>query len=68
MKSSIAFSFVCAAFAAVAAPVVSDVTLAQSDGTVTIGYTLAEESAIITVDIQTNNVSIGAQHLTYFCG
>ena len=73
MKSSIAFSVVCAAAAAVAAPVVSDVTMTQSDDTVTIGYTLSEEPAIITVDIlqsspETGWASIGAEHLTYMAG
>ena len=59
MKSSIAFSVVCAAAAAVAAPVVSDVTMTQSEDTVTIGYTLSEEPAIITVDILQSSPETG---------
>lgn len=73
MKNVLAFSVMGLAVAAVADPVVSDVTLTQTGDTVSIGYTLAGEPAIITVDIQTNSAttgwtSIGAQHLTYFAG
>lgn len=63
----------CAVFSAFAAPVVSDVALSQSGDTVTINYSLANESGIVTVDVQTNAgdnvwVSIGGEHLTYFAG
>ena len=54
------------------APVVkqSSVTMTQDGGSrrVTIGYTLEEEPAIVTVDIQTNGVSIGGRNLWYFAG
>lgn len=54
------------------APVVkqSSVTMTQDETSrrVTIGYTLEDEPAIVTVDIQTNGVSIGGQNLWYFAG
>ena len=45
-----------------AAPTVSDVTIAFDEGSrmMTIGYSLSED-AVVTVDILTNNVSIGAE-------
>lgn len=73
MKNLIAITAASFAFATFAAPVVSDVTLSQNGGTVTINYTLAKEPGIVTVDVQTNAgdnvwVSIGGEHLTYFAG
>lgn len=54
------------------APVIkeSSVTMTQnaSSREVTITYTLEEEPAIVTVDIRTNNVSIGGEYLWYFRG
>ena len=61
-----AFSSVAAALVAVAAPSVGDVALVQDAVTrrVTVSYTLADEPAVVTLDIQTNGVSIGAAHVT----
>ena len=61
-------SFVVAALAAqasAAVPSVSDVTLSQDGLTraVTVNYTLADEPAIITLDICTNGVSIGQNNV-----
>ena len=56
----------CLSISAVAAePSVSDVTLSQDGLTraVTVNYTLADEPAIITLDIYTNGVSIGQQNV-----
>lgn len=54
-----------------AAPVVQDssVTLEQkASREVKIGYVLEGEPAIVTVDIQTNGVSIGGEHLSHMRG
>ena len=57
------------AFAEGAGPELSDVALSQTDGTVTITYTLANGPAVVTADILTNavnaaeGVSIGARNL-----
>ena len=61
-----AFSSVAAALVAAAAPSVGDVALVQDAETrrVTVSYTLAGEPAIVTLDIQTNGVSIGSAHVT----
>lgn len=61
-------SFLVAALAAqtaAAVPSVSDVTLSQDGITrsVTVNYTLADEPAIITLDICTNGVSIGQSNV-----
>ncbi len=54
---------------AFAAPQVSNVTLSQADNRqVIVSYRLTGEPAVVTVDIQTNGVSIGAEHLTTFAG
>lgn len=73
MKNLIVLSAACAASAAFAAPVVSDVVLSQNGGTVAIDYKLANETGIVTVDVQTNAgnnvwVSVGGEHLTHFAG
>ena len=67
MKTSLFISFVMSAGIALAAdPLVSDVSAAQGNGSrkVTVSYTLANEPAVVTVDVQTNRgddvwVSIG---------
>ena len=70
MNNTYLFTALCAttiaATAAVATtPSVSDVTVAQDANTraVTVGYTLADAPAIITLDICTNGVSIGPEHV-----
>jgi formylglycine-generating enzyme required for sulfatase activity len=54
------------------APVIKDSSVTMTQGTssreVTITYTLEEEPAIVTVDIRTNDVSIGGENLQYFRG
>lgn len=67
MKTSLFLSFVMSAGIALAAdPLVSDVSAAQGNGSrrVTVSYTLVNEPAVVTVDVQTNRgddvwVSIG---------
>ena len=67
MKTSLFISFVMSAGIALAAdPLVSDVSAAQGNGSrrVTVSYTLVNEPAVVTVDVQTNRgddvwVSIG---------
>lgn len=55
-------AFLCAT--AVAAPVVSDVTLSQADSRqVTVSYHLEGGPAIVTYEIFTNGVSVGGQAL-----
>ena len=58
------------ALSLVSAPVVKEnsVTLTQNNGLVTIGYTLEGDAGIVTVDIQTNGVSIGGQNLSFMAG
>ena len=69
MKTSLLISAMCTSAAVFAAPTVSDVTMSQdASRRVTINFNLANEPGIVTVDIQTNGVSIGGQHLTYFVG
>lgn len=72
MNRSICAAALCAlAGAAVAsAPDVSGVTMAQDavSRVVTISYTLADDPAIVTVDIRTNGVSIGGANLWHFTG
>lgn len=47
----------------------SSVTLSQAaDRTVTVRYTLEVEPAIVTLDVETNGVSIGGELLTYLNG
>ena len=67
LLSAIASTLAASALAAV--PTVSDATLSQShDRTVTITYTLSDAPGIVTCDILTNGVSIGASNLTHFSG
>ncbi len=56
--------------AAFAESTVSDVALAQDAGSgkVTVTYALSGDPAIVTVDVRTNGVSIGAKHLQYVWG
>ena len=76
MKSVFSLGAVLSAAAAFALPSVdpATVTLAQdAAGKVTIGYTLADEPAIVTIDIQTNAganawASIGDKNLRGFAG
>ena len=71
MKKSIVSILVAgSALSLVSAPVVKEnsVTLTQSSGLVTIGYTLEGDAGIVTVDIQTNGVSIGGQNLAFMAG
>ena len=53
-----------------ATPVVTDVTFVQDRGTrgVTITYKLPGEAAVVTLDVQTNGVSIGADKLMSVAG
>ena len=69
-KTSFALAVVGLIMAATAEPVVkaSSVTMAQSGDTVTISYEIENEPGVVTVDIQTNGVSIGGQYLTHFAG
>ncbi len=71
-------TIVSAAFAALASvafgaatdvPTVSGVTYTQSGGrAVTVSYTLADAPAIVTMDVLTNGVSIGADKVTHLEG
>ncbi len=69
-KSALSILAASAAFTLAAAPVVREnsVTMSQSGGVVTIGYTLEGEAGIVTVDIQTNGVSIGSENLSFMAG
>lgn len=54
---------------AFAVPSIGNITATQDDmRVVTINYRLADEAAIVTVDVQTNGVSIGDANLTHFAG
>ena len=62
---------VVASISLTAAPQVQDVTFRQdnlSSRKVTITYRLTTEPAIVTIDIQTNGMSIGEANLTHFAG
>ena len=69
-KSIVSIIAASAAFTLAAAPIVREnsVTMSQSGGDVTIGYTLEGEAGIVTVDIQTNGVSIGSENLSFMAG
>ena len=65
-KLPIGFAFALVAFAAGAAnPSVSGVSVTQDDASraVTVNYTLSDASAIITLDVTTNGVSIGESNI-----
>ena len=59
-----------AAWAASADPTVSGVSaaLSASDNIYTVSYTLAGAPAIVTVDVKTNGVSIGGEHIVTLSG
>lgn len=69
-RNLIAAGLVLVSGAAAAAPSVSGVSLAQdaATGVVTISYTLAGGPAIVTLDIETNGVSIGAANIRTLSG
>ena len=68
MKTSVMLTSVLASASLLASPKVSNVTMTQDPYTrvVTVTYNLADEDAIITLDITTNGVSIGAENI-YCC-
>ena len=71
MKKMIFCSVVAAAMATCANPVIEEGSVVVSQprgGTVRIAYTLANEPAIVTVDILTNGVSIGEVNFTNLTG
>ena len=70
MKTMVAMAAVFATGAAMSAPNVTGVTMTQNERNrlVTVNYTLEDEPAIVTIDIQTNGVSIGGRNLRYFSG
>ena len=71
MKKMIFCSVVAAAMATCANPVIEEgsvVVTQPRGGTVRIAYTLANEPAIVTVDILTNGVSIGEVNFTNLTG
>ena len=76
MKSKLLTALACASCAATLfgtatdVPVVSDVTFNQPGGgrTVTVTYNLQYAPAIVTVDVLTNGVSIGAENIVSFEG
>ena len=69
MKSTMLLSAALMASSALAAPLVDNVVLSQDNSRkVKITYKLTGEQAIVTVDIQTNGVSIGEANLTHFAG
>ena len=72
MKTIIAVTAVFLATVALSAPVIpADSVLIEQDSVsklVRIDYALTGEDAIVTIDIQTNNVSIGVENLHYFKG
>ena len=73
MKSIVSLCVACVVFAVNAAsPSISEKSVvmsqAESSRQVVIAYDLLSAPAIVTVDILTNGVSIGAANLTYFAG
>jgi len=71
MKRIPSFLLAFASIPCLAAPVVdlSSVAIEQrSNGRVYVSYTLQNEAAVVTCDIRTNGVSIGAANLTYMSG
>lgn len=63
-------AFASAALVAVADPVVSGVSasLAANDNVYTVSYTLTGAPAIVTVNVMTNGVSIGGEHIVTLAG
>ena len=70
MKKTLALSLIAGSLGLMAGPFVQNVTLSQDPNTcrVTIKYTVTGEPAIATVDIRTNDVSIGAANYRSISG
>ena len=69
MKSILVIAALSATVASASMPEVSSVKMDQNAGRrVTITYKLSSTPAVVTVDIQTNEVSIGDSNLHYFDG
>ena len=67
MKSILVIAALSATVASASMPEVSSVKMDQNAGRrVTITYKLSSTPAVVTVDIQTNEVSIGDSNLHYF--
>ena len=67
----LALGVVATSAALLAAPSVTSVTFSQEETgprTVTVNYTLVGEEAIITMDVLTNNVSIGDENIHFLEG
>ena len=70
-RISLFLSLLLPAFAFAAAPQVSDVTfgqITQGSREVTVSYTLTNAPAIVTMDVLSNGVSIGAANIRYLSG
>ena len=69
MKHALFFATILSVAAVRATPVVSNVSLAQAaNRDVTVTYTLTGAPAVITLDVLTNGVSIGARNLSELAG
>ena len=69
MKYALILTTILSAAALEAAPVVSNVSMTQAENRdVTVTYTLSGAPAVITLDVLTNGVSIGAKNLSELAG
>lgn len=69
MKYALILTTILSAAALEAAPVVSNVSMTQAaNRDVTVTYTLSGAPAVITLDVLTNGVSIGAKNLSELAG
>ena len=69
MKKLIPMLVAASGLSALATPVVENVTVEQDNNCrVTVTYDLVGEDAVVTADVFTNGVSIGAAHLTHMDG